>query len=53
MEEAAVEGALPHSVRVLALVGSYHGDTLGALDMQSPGVFTGPLQTPWWGACTG
>ena len=35
-------------VRVLALDGSYHGDTLGTMDMQAPSVFTGPLQTPWY-----
>ena len=39
--------ALPQ-VRVLALDGSYHGDTLGTMDMQAPSVFTGPLQTPWY-----
>ena len=26
---------------ILGLSGSYHGDTLGALDAQSPSVFTG------------
>jgi len=35
-------------LRVLALDGSYHGDTLGALDMQSPSIFTSPMQTPWY-----
>ena len=35
-------------VRVLALDGSYHGDTLGTMDMQAPSVFTGPMQTPWY-----
>ena len=35
-------------VQVLALDGSYHGDTLGTMDMQAPSVFTGPLQTPWY-----
>ncbi len=35
-------------LRILALDGSYHGDTLGAMDMQSPSVFTGPMQTPWY-----
>ena len=44
-DEAA--GALPQ-VRVLALDGSYHGDTLGTMDMQAPSVFTGPMQTPWY-----
>ena len=39
--------ALPQ-VRVLALDGSYHGDTLGTMDMQAPSVFTGPMQTPWY-----
>lgn len=47
--EKAVEEAdnLPQ-VQVLALDGSYHGDTLGTMDMQAPSVFTGPLQTPWY-----
>ena len=35
-------------LRIIALDGSYHGDTLGAMDMQSPSVFTGPMQTPWY-----
>jgi len=35
-------------LRILALDGSYHGDTLGAMDMQSPSIFTGSLQTPWY-----
>ena len=35
-------------LRILALDGSYHGDTLGAMDMQSPSIFTGPMQTPWY-----
>lgn len=35
-------------LRIMALDGSYHGDTLGAMDMQSPSVFTGPMQTPWY-----
>lgn len=43
----AVAERLPQ-VRVLALDGSYHGDTLGTMDMQAPSVFTGPLQTPWY-----
>ena len=43
----AVAERLPQ-VRVLALDGSYHGDTLGTMDMQAPSVFTGPMQTPWY-----
>jgi len=46
-QEREEEKALPQ-VRVLALDGSYHGDTLGTMDMQAPSVFTGPLQTPWY-----
>jgi dethiobiotin synthetase/adenosylmethionine--8-amino-7-oxononanoate aminotransferase len=33
---------------VLALSGSYHGDTLGAANAQAPSVFTGPTQAPWY-----
>jgi dethiobiotin synthetase/adenosylmethionine--8-amino-7-oxononanoate aminotransferase len=33
---------------VLALTGSYHGDTLGAAQAQAPSVFTGPTQAPWY-----
>ena len=35
-------------LRVLALSGSYHGDTLGAAQAQAPSVFTGPKQAPWY-----
>ncbi|KAL2928922.1 Bifunctional dethiobiotin synthetase/7 8-diamino-pelargonic acid aminotransferase mitochondrial [Bienertia sinuspersici] len=34
--------------RVLALKGSYHGDTLGAMEAQAPSSFTGFLQQPWY-----
>lgn len=34
--------------RVLALTGSYHGDTLGAALAQAPSVFTAPRQAPWY-----
>ena len=33
--------------QVIALKGSYHGDTLGAQDAQSPSPYTGFLQQPW------
>lgn len=33
---------------VLALKGSYHGDTLGAMEAQAPSSFTGFLQQPWY-----
>lgn len=39
-------GAL--ELQVLALAGSYHGDTLGAQDAQAPSPFTGFLQQPWY-----
>jgi len=32
---------------VLALTGSYHGDTLGAMEAQAPSPYTGFLQQPW------
>ncbi|XP_062078626.1 bifunctional dethiobiotin synthetase/7,8-diamino-pelargonic acid aminotransferase, mitochondrial [Humulus lupulus] len=33
---------------VLALAGSYHGDTLGAMEAQAPSSYTGFLQQPWY-----
>jgi hypothetical protein len=33
--------------QVLALKGSYHGDTLGAMEAQAPSPCTGFLQQPW------
>ncbi|GMY35413.1 bifunctional dethiobiotin synthetase/7,8-diamino-pelargonic acid aminotransferase, mitochondrial [Fagus crenata] len=33
---------------VLALKGSYHGDTLGAMEAQAPSSYTGFLQQPWY-----
>lgn len=34
--------------QVLALRGSYHGDTLGAMEAQAPSSYTGFLQQPWY-----
>ncbi|CAA6672207.1 unnamed protein product [Spirodela intermedia] len=34
--------------RVLALSGSYHGDTLGAMEAQAPSIYTSFLQQPWY-----
>ncbi len=34
--------------RVLALAGSYHGDTLGAACAGAPSVFNAPRQAPWY-----
>ncbi|CAM6083387.1 unnamed protein product [Calypogeia fissa] len=36
------------SLKVLALKGSYHGDTLGAMEAQAPSSYTGALQQPWY-----
>ncbi|BFI25775.1 bifunctional dethiobiotin synthetase / adenosylmethionine---8-amino-7-oxononanoate aminotransferase [Marchantia polymorpha subsp. ruderalis] len=36
------------SLKVLALSGSYHGDTLGAMEAQAPNPYTGFLQQPWY-----
>ncbi|XP_056176987.1 bifunctional dethiobiotin synthetase/7,8-diamino-pelargonic acid aminotransferase, mitochondrial isoform X2 [Syzygium oleosum] len=33
---------------VLALKGSYHGDTLGAMEAQSPSAYTSFIQQPWY-----
>ncbi|XP_071729663.1 bifunctional dethiobiotin synthetase/7,8-diamino-pelargonic acid aminotransferase, mitochondrial [Rutidosis leptorrhynchoides] len=35
-------------LKVLALKGSYHGDTLGAMEAQAPSPYTGFLQQPWY-----
>ncbi|GBG80321.1 hypothetical protein CBR_g30689 [Chara braunii] len=35
-------------LQILGLTGSYHGDTLGAMDAQAPSVFNGFLQQPWY-----
>ncbi|KAL8223013.1 hypothetical protein R6Q57_020412 [Mikania cordata] len=35
-------------LKVVALTGSYHGDTLGAMDAQAPSPYTGFLQQPWY-----
>ncbi|KAG7606436.1 Bifunctional dethiobiotin synthetase/7,8-diamino-pelargonic acid aminotransferase [Arabidopsis thaliana] len=35
-------------VKVIALRGSYHGDTLGAMEAQAPSPYTGFLQQPWY-----
>lgn len=35
-------------LKVLALKGSYHGDTLGAMEAQAPSCYTGFLQQPWY-----
>ncbi|KAK8515581.1 hypothetical protein V6N12_075615 [Hibiscus sabdariffa] len=37
-----------HELMVLALKGSYHGDTLGAMEAQAPSAYTGFLQQPWY-----
>ncbi|GMH03977.1 hypothetical protein Nepgr_005816 [Nepenthes gracilis] len=38
----------PPELMVLALRGSYHGDTLGAMEAQAPSCYTGFLQQPWY-----
>ncbi|KAF9614442.1 hypothetical protein IFM89_018678 [Coptis chinensis] len=38
----------PIELKVLALNGSYHGDTLGAMEAQAPSSYTGFLQQPWY-----
>ncbi|KAL2464309.1 Bifunctional dethiobiotin synthetase/7 [Forsythia ovata] len=35
-------------LKVIALRGSYHGDTLGAMEAQAPSPYTGFLQQPWY-----
>ncbi|CAI9098544.1 OLC1v1035210C1 [Oldenlandia corymbosa var. corymbosa] len=36
------------NLKVLALNGSYHGDTLGAMEAQAPSSYTGIYQQPWY-----
>lgn len=36
------------NLKVLALKGSYHGDTLGAMEAQAPSPYTSFLQQPWY-----
>lgn len=38
----------PIELKVLALKGSYHGDTLGAMEAQAPSPYTSYLQQPWY-----
>ena len=39
------------TLHVLALMSSYHGDTLGSMDCAAPSVFNGILEAPWYGCC--
>lgn len=41
-------GKICPEFKVLALRGSYHGDTLGAMEAQAPSPYTGFLQQPWY-----
>ncbi|XP_010443450.1 PREDICTED: bifunctional dethiobiotin synthetase/7,8-diamino-pelargonic acid aminotransferase, mitochondrial-like [Camelina sativa] len=44
----AIEEEKHIEVKVLALRGSYHGDTLGAMEAQAASPYTGFLQQPWY-----
>ncbi|KAG7021738.1 Bifunctional dethiobiotin synthetase/7,8-diamino-pelargonic acid aminotransferase, mitochondrial, partial [Cucurbita argyrosperma subsp. argyrosperma] len=46
-QECNAEAPRPE-LMVLALNGSYHGDTLGAMEAQAPSCYTGFLQQPWY-----
>ena len=41
-------GPGPDGYGVVGVAGSYHGDTLGAMDASPATVFNGPRQTPWY-----
>ncbi|GLJ26997.1 hypothetical protein SUGI_0528990 [Cryptomeria japonica] len=41
-------GKICPEFKVLALRGSYHGDTLGAMEAQAPSAYTGFFQQPWY-----
>ena len=44
---ALIDGPTPFpALKVIGLEGCYHGDTLGAMDCQSPSVFTGTPAGP-------
>ncbi|KAF8054954.1 BIO3-BIO1 [Scenedesmus sp. PABB004] len=49
---SADAGTLQHErgpeLQVLGLGGSYHGDTLGAMDCSGPSPFNGRRQSPWY-----
>ncbi|WOL05523.1 bifunctional dethiobiotin synthetase/7,8-diamino-pelargonic acid aminotransferase, mitochondrial [Canna indica] len=42
-----LHGSCPE-LKVLALNGSYHGDTLGAMEAQAPSSYTSFIQQPWY-----
>uniref|UniRef100_A0A7S0E974 7,8-diamino-pelargonic acid aminotransferase n=1 Tax=Hanusia phi TaxID=3032 RepID=A0A7S0E974_9CRYP len=46
--ELAPEELSRLKIRIMGLKGSYHGDTLGAMNAQAPSVFTGFKQMPWY-----
>ncbi|KAJ1697981.1 hypothetical protein LUZ63_006493 [Rhynchospora breviuscula] len=46
--QKGIENATGFNLKVLALNGGYHGDTLGAMEAQSPSAYTGFLQQPWY-----
>ncbi|KAI4376800.1 hypothetical protein MLD38_014518 [Melastoma candidum] len=50
VDHAKLLDAAEHQIEllVLALHGSYHGDTLGAMEAQSPSAYTSFLQQPWY-----
>ncbi|XP_042440552.1 bifunctional dethiobiotin synthetase/7,8-diamino-pelargonic acid aminotransferase, mitochondrial-like [Zingiber officinale] len=43
---SSLEGCV--DLKVLALTGSYHGDTLGAMEAQAPSSYTSFIQQPWY-----
>ncbi|CAN4084271.1 unnamed protein product [Withania somnifera] len=48
-DHSVAENAESHvDLKVLALRGSYHGDTLGAMEAQAPSPYTGFYQQPWY-----
>lgn len=51
-EHPPAHGAGP-TLHVLALMSSYHGDTLGSMDCAAPSVFNGILEAPWYGNALG
>ncbi|KAG0624900.1 hypothetical protein M758_2G012400 [Ceratodon purpureus] len=45
--DSPTDGGSQEQLKVVALKGSYHGDTLGAMEAQAPSVYTGFKQQPW------
>ncbi|KAG0478247.1 hypothetical protein HPP92_012966 [Vanilla planifolia] len=48
LDAKVVDPSAVIDIKVLALSGSYHGDTLGAMEAQAPSAYSSFLQQPWY-----